>query len=675
MNISDNPIDKRIHEFLDKYVIYLMLILLLCVSFLIRKTLAKEELLSVLPVIAAEYFMSFLMFCILKGFISKIKAAFISLLFLFLPFSFMNSCMLRLKTAVFICILLLGIYLYLKGHYVTALISFALSVFEINIPKYAHMTDGGLNVYSVGYMEGEAYFYPAILFCAAVILFLAYYFLIKGLYRGTGIIYMLACISFSVMLFFPGQSVSSDYAASVLLILSAAVYKNKWLFISAFIVNFCSIMNYCKEIFYISTVPMYGIIYMLLAAYIMLIYFILYENKAVDTDKKAALYLNGRYLHLISLSLIYVLALYIRLILVPRHIDTGDYATFLVPWIASYREFGIVKALSMGVGNYYVPYNLLLALSSVLPLPDYVSVALYSYGAEFISCIFIYKMALGLLRERKDENAEYKALWIAGLSLLFPFTFLNSSIWKQCDAIYVMFVLISLERLMSKKYGASFVFLSIAFCFKLQTVFILPFYMLLYLLEKKFSIFQFCLIPVTYVICGLPAVLCGRNAKEVYLTYLSQANEYESMIMNAANIYEFGMWDYAVFKIPAILICVAVLAAGVSFIKKLYDKKKFDLKMYAHTALWISWTCFMFLPSMHERYAYLPALLLGLIFLVYKERLTLACMCAFNVSLVLTYATFLSGGIDVPQYMVAAPACISYFIYSYKMFKSDMFIS
>ena len=66
MNISDNPIDKRIHEFLDKYVIYLMLILLLCVSFLIRKTLAKEVLLSVLPVIAAEYFISFLIFCILK---------------------------------------------------------------------------------------------------------------------------------------------------------------------------------------------------------------------------------------------------------------------------------------------------------------------------------------------------------------------------------------------------------------------------------------------------------------------------------------------------------------------------------------------------------------------------------------------------------------------------------
>ena len=365
-----------------------MLILLFCASFFIRKTLVKEEILSVLPVLAAEYMMSFLMFVILKSFIPRVKAAFTALLVLFLPFSFMNSCILRLKTAVFICILLFGIYMYLKERYITALLSCSLSLLGTDIPKHAYMTGGGLSVYNVGFTEGDAYFYPSILFCTAIVLLIVYYFLVKGLFKGADIICALCCIYFTLLLFLPGQSVSSDYAAAVLLIISAAVYKNKLLIISAAVVSLCSIMNYCREIFYISTVPMYGIIYLELTAYIMLICFILYENKAANAGRKAVLYIEARYVHLICLSLIYVLALYIRLLLVPKHIDTGDYATFLVPWIASYRELGIVKALSMGIGNYYVPYNLLLALSSVLPVPDHVSVALYSYGAEFISCIF-----------------------------------------------------------------------------------------------------------------------------------------------------------------------------------------------------------------------------------------------------------------------------------------------
>ena len=33
----------------------------------------------------------------------------------------------------------------------------------------------------------------------------------------------------------------------------------------------------------------------------------------------------------------------------------SDYKTYTIPWVDFYRENGIVKGLSIGIGDYYIP--------------------------------------------------------------------------------------------------------------------------------------------------------------------------------------------------------------------------------------------------------------------------------------------------------------------------------
>lgn len=65
--------------------------------------------------------------------------------------------------------------------------------------------------------------------------------------------------------------------------------------------------------------------------------------------------------------------------------------------------------------------------------------------------------------------------------------------------------------MLREKYRLAFVFLGIAFAFKLQAIFILPAYVIYYFCSRKFPITRFLYIPLCYLIGGLPALGSGCN--------------------------------------------------------------------------------------------------------------------------------------------------------------------
>ena len=58
---------------------------------------------------------------------------------------------------------------------------------------------------------------------------------------------------------------------------------------------------------------------------------------------------------------------YARIVMIPNCVLSADYNNFIVPWVNKYRELGIVNGLATKVGDYYVPYNVLLAIIAQLP--------------------------------------------------------------------------------------------------------------------------------------------------------------------------------------------------------------------------------------------------------------------------------------------------------------------
>ena len=69
-----------------------------------------------------------------------------------------------------------------------------------------------------------------------------------------------------------------------------------------------------------------------------------------------------------------------------------DWGVYLAPWIQEYRTLGF-KGLGQIIGDYYIPYNVILAVIAHIPLPDYYSVALVSYLFELGMSFELYLLA------------------------------------------------------------------------------------------------------------------------------------------------------------------------------------------------------------------------------------------------------------------------------------------
>ncbi len=175
---------------------------------------------------------------------------------------------------------------------------------------------------------------------------------------------------------------------------------------------------------------------------------------------------------------------------------------------------------------------------------------------------------IGYLIVKKLNNQKYSYLsWI--IILLLPTVILNGSMWAQCDSIYTTFILLSLYLLLEEKYPLSFLALGISFSFKLQFIFILPLYIILYFVNKKFSIFNFLLIPLGNILMCLPVILMGMPVINCFTTYLEQTTDYSAYLTrNLANIFELLPNIKAIGHILIFITGLFFLILLIYFIKR-----------------------------------------------------------------------------------------------------------
>ena len=278
-----------------------------------------------------------------------------------------------------------------------------------------------------------------------------------------------------------------------------------------------------------------------------------------------------------------------------------DWGVYLAPWIQEYRTLGF-KGLGHIIGDYYIPYNIILAVIAHLPFPDYYSVAFVSYLFELGMSFELY-----LLAKKYFNCSSFNAALIAVLVLFLPITFLDSSYWKQCDAIYTFFTLAGIRNLLSDRPNKGLIMIGFALSFKLQAVFILPFCCYLYFKKRNIPLLSFLWIPGIFLLSGLPAILFGRSVTSTYGAYLTQVHSSRFMSINSANIWSFVPEGLDLYG-AAIILCFSLLLACYVF---LYQRRQ-DEKNFLLLASWTVITCFMFLPSMHERYDYVGLILLYL---------------------------------------------------------------
>lgn len=348
--------------------------------------------------------------------------------------------------------------------------------------------------------------------------------------------------------------------------------------------------------------------------------------------------------------------------------QSGDYKSFLYPWWTQI-EAGGIKGLATQVGNYNIPYQIITYLFTLLPLGP-----LYSY--KMLSIIFDLVLAISaglVVYSFGKEKSLFRAVITYAVVFCSITVILNSSFWAQCDSIYVAFILLALYFLKKDRNILAFVMLGIAFAFKLQAIFIIPFFLFYYISTRKISILHFFIIPAVDIIMCLPAVFLGRNIMDIFTIYAVQTDYGKQIQMNCPNLWAFmcngaDTNNYYLLKGLSIALAVIVLGTGLSLLihKRVNLGNTENLLL---TAIWTVFTCLIFLSSMHERYGYLLDVLTIIYAVITLKRIWLPILCQLVSLRGYCYYLFTYEALDIKMTAVIYIAVYAYVTY---MFVKDV---
>ena len=231
----------------------------------------------------------------------------------------------------------------------------------------------------------------------------------------------------------------------------------------------------------------------------------------------------------------------------------------------------------------------------------------FVHAIKYISIFFDYVSAVFIfLSLKKITKNDVLSVLGAGLFLFIPTIFLNAAYWGQCDGIYVSFCIISLYFLLCDRQRLAFIFLGLAFSFKLQAIFFLPIFLILFL-QGKIKIRYILYVPLVYILMGVPSMICGRSFASIMSVYVNQtAHSYDQLTLNSSTFYALIFHNFQPMKeLDQYGICLAIAING-AFIYLIHALKvEIDQKKMVAVVLFFSLLMPFFMTHMHERYFYM----------------------------------------------------------------------
>lgn len=363
-----------------------------------------------------------------------------------------------------------------------------------------------------------------------------------------------------------------------------------------------------------------------------------------------------------------VFAFLIRWKLMP--IESADFYGFLKGWMETIRDNNGFWSLSMEISNYTSPYMYIMTFLSYFSTNDV-------YALKLVSVCFDYVAALAIFLIVLEMTGNYKKaiLGMAAL-LLSPTVILDSAYWCQCDIIYTSFLLFSFYFFLKDDSNKSMIFFAVSFAFKLQSLFLLPFYIVMWLKKKTIQLWHLLWVPVIYFISTLPAWIAGRGLWDLLSIYLNQSNTYSWGTLEYPNIYALlgeALPDmrHASEVSGAGMYATVMLLGCIAYY--LYSKNiMLTQELTVTLAMFMVAITVYGLPHMHDRYGFLIDLF-AIVYGIYRVK-RLPITCGFMVISVLTFMPYLIGVHIIPiQYLaIAQLALIIYVGYDlYKQIKEN----
>lgn len=276
--------------------------------------------------------------------------------------------------------------------------------------------------------------------------------------------------------------------------------------------------------------------------------------------------------------------------------ETLDYKNFLTVWVSFFRNHGGFRALSTPVGNYNIPYLYFLALFSYSGIKDLYLIKLLSV---FFDVVLAYA-SMQLLGKCTESKAKKLVCFFAVLFL--PTVVLNGALWGQCDSTYTALAVLGIYLALDDRPVLSMISIALSFGFKLQAVFIMPIYAVLWM-YGRFNWKHFLVFPLTYLVLVMPAVLLGRPFLETLTLYASQTGSIGSGLnYNSPSVFALirNAGD------PETAARIAILAALIFMLVLLFAAlvryRRLNNNSIPAIAVLFAIGIPFILPHMHDRY-------------------------------------------------------------------------
>ncbi|MFE4605522.1 glycosyltransferase 87 family protein [Kitasatospora indigofera] len=296
--------------------------------------------------------------------------------------------------------------------------------------------------------------------------------------------------------------------------------------------------------------------------------------------------------------------------------ESDDYRYFLHPWYTHIADHGGFRALSdIGFSDYNVPYLYVLAALSHLPVQDLAGIKAVSTLFDLLTAYFAHRIVA-----LRHPEGSWRPHMAGAVVLFLPTVMANSGWWGQADSVYSSFVVGALWFVLCRRPWWACTFFGIALAFKLQTVFVFPFLLVL-LLTRRVPWRALLAVPAVYLLLDVPALLVGADLGQLLTVYSRQTGTYQTLSMNAPSVYLlFQPGDHADgVRRAGILLTGAVVLALVAWVVLRpagrgplrpggWTRELTDTQIVLLATTSVVLVPFL-LPSMHERYFFLADVL------------------------------------------------------------------
>ena len=206
---------------------------------------------------------------------------------------------------------------------------------------------------------------------------------------------------------------------------------------------------------------------------------------------------------------------------------------------------------------------------------------------------------------------------------MLPTVILNGSYWGQCDTVYSAFCMLAILCVLNDKEKLSLVMMGLAFSIKMQAVLLLPVWILVWYQRKKLMLAHFLLIPGTYLIVCIPAIIAGKNIGTIFGLFSQFGSgpfgvPYQGL--NNLSVFLLPTDPYIARTLVNILLWFTITLVGVSML--FWIIKNIDISdqiIFIAICLFYVVMTTETLGGLHERHAMLADLISVVLFFIWKK--------------------------------------------------------